>query len=78
MQLGCLSILWGLKSNSKTSIFFPGVIGLLMFLRSRILPRWFSEYEFEVLGDPSPKTVSTLKRELFSALGMKEKRKDGE
>ncbi|GMH91101.1 hypothetical protein TrVE_jg5042 [Triparma verrucosa] len=78
VQLGCLSILWGLKSNSKTSIFFPGVIGLLMFLRSRILPRWFSEYEFEVLGDPSPKTVSTLKRELFSALGMKEKRKDGE
>ncbi|GMH89291.1 hypothetical protein TL16_g11414, partial [Triparma laevis f. inornata] len=69
VQLGCLSILWGLKQNSKTSIFFPAVIGMLMFLRSKVLPRWFSEYEFETLGDPSPKTVSKLKRELAVALG---------
>jgi len=58
LQLGCLGGLWAFKQNSSTSIFFPAVIGLLMFIRSFILPKYFSEEELVALGDPSP-TSST-------------------
>ena len=58
LQLGCLGGLWAFKQNSSTSIFFPAVIGLLMFIRSFILPKYFSEKELVALGDPSP-TSST-------------------
>lgn len=42
VQVTCLSVLWALKLNKKTSMFFPAVIATLMFIRSRIAPRFFS------------------------------------
>jgi len=54
LQIICLGGLWIFKQNSTTSIFFPGVIGLLMFLRSFILPKFLTEKELVALGDPTP------------------------
>lgn len=53
-QILCLATLWMFKQNSATAIFFPSVIGMLMVIRSFILPRFFSEKELIALGDPSP------------------------
>lgn len=41
LQIACLGVLWGLKLNKRTSMFFPAVIGALMFIRSRIAPKLF-------------------------------------
>jgi len=54
IQVLCLAVLWAFKQNSTTAIFFPSVIGLLMFIRGFILPRFFSEKELIALGDPDP------------------------
>lgn len=54
IQVACLFGLWTFKQNSATAIFFPGVIGFLMFLRAYILPKLFSEDELVDLGDPTP------------------------
>jgi HCO3- transporter family len=54
VQILCLMGLWGFKSNSLTAIFFPSVIGFLIFIRAFILPRFFSEDELIDLGDPTP------------------------
>jgi hypothetical protein len=58
LQACCLAGLWQFKQNSATAIFFPGVIGVLMAIRSFILPRFFSEEEFVALGDPTPVAFS--------------------
>mmetsp|Transcript_899 Transcript_899/g.2048 ORF Transcript_899/g.2048 Transcript_899/m.2048 type:complete len:123 (+) Transcript_899:2-370(+) len=49
VQLFCLGLLWVLKLNKKTSLFFPSVIGTLMVIRSFLLTRWFSKQELELL-----------------------------
>lgn len=54
VQIACLIGLWKFKQNSATSIFFPSVIGFLMFLRWFILPKFFTERELIDLGDPTP------------------------
>ena len=54
IQVFCLMGLWTFKSNPKTSIFFPSVIGMLMAVRSVVLPKMFSEEELVELGDPTP------------------------
>jgi len=54
IQVACLALLWTFKQTSATAIFFPIVIGLLMFIRSYILPRFFSKEELIALGDPDP------------------------
>jgi HCO3- transporter family len=54
IQVACLFGLWTFKQNSATAIFFPSVIGFLMFLRSFILPKIFTEDELVDLGDPTP------------------------
>ena len=54
IQMFSLAGLWAFKQNSATSIFFPGMIGLLMALRTWFLPRFFSEEELTALGDPTP------------------------
>jgi HCO3- transporter family len=54
IQIACLIGLWKFKQNSATSIFFPSVIGFLMFLRWYILPKFFTERELIDLGDPTP------------------------
>jgi len=54
IQIMCLIGLWCFKQNPATSIFFPSMIGLLMIIRSKILPKIFTEDELTVLGDPTP------------------------
>lgn len=54
LQMACLALLWVLKLNKKTSMFFPSVIATLMFIRSRIAPKFFP-----------PKTMEVLDGELF-------------
>ncbi|KAL3908721.1 MAG: hypothetical protein SGILL_008376 [Bacillariaceae sp.] len=54
IQLLCLGGLWGFKSNPSTAIFFPSVIGLLMVIRSFVLPKIFDEEELVEFGDPTP------------------------
>lgn len=54
IQVACLFGLWTFKQNSATAIFFPSVIGFLMFLRWFILPNFFTEDELMDLGDPTP------------------------
>lgn len=53
-QILCLVGLWTFKQNSSTAIFFPSVIGLLMVIRSFVLPKFFTEDELADLGDPTP------------------------
>jgi len=54
IQLLCLGGLWSFKQNPSTAIFFPSVIGMLMVIRSAVLPKFFSEEELTELGDPTP------------------------
>mmetsp|Transcript_40371 Transcript_40371/g.59321 ORF Transcript_40371/g.59321 Transcript_40371/m.59321 type:complete len:428 (+) Transcript_40371:433-1716(+) len=54
LQFGCLLGLWAFKQCAATAIFFPSVIGMLMLIRSFLLPRFFNEEEFVALDDPSP------------------------
>jgi hypothetical protein len=54
IQVLCLAGLWAFKQNPSTSIFFPSVIGVLMLIRSFLLPKLFTEEELSTLGDPKP------------------------
>mmetsp|Transcript_6246 Transcript_6246/g.6992 ORF Transcript_6246/g.6992 Transcript_6246/m.6992 type:complete len:685 (+) Transcript_6246:312-2366(+) len=54
IQIACLAGLWAFKQNSKISIFFPSVIGMLMVIRSFILPKIFTKEELVAIGDPDP------------------------
>lgn len=53
-QISCLFGLWAFKQNSATAIFFPSVIGFLIFIRAWLLPKFFTEDELVDLGDPTP------------------------
>lgn len=54
IQALCLIGLWCFKQNPTTAIFFPSIIGMLMVIRSLLLPKIFSEDELTELGDPTP------------------------
>merc|ERR1712028_297010 len=54
IQILCLMGLWGFKQNPSTAIFFPSAIGMLMVIRSFVLPKIFNEEELVELGDPTP------------------------
>lgn len=49
LQISCLAALWVLKLNKKTSMFFPSVIATLMFIRSRVVTRWFPAQTLKIL-----------------------------
>jgi hypothetical protein len=49
IQAGCLAVLWVLKSFKPTALFFPSVIGALVVMRRKFLPRWFTEDDLAVL-----------------------------
>lgn len=49
VQVACLGLLWTLKLNKRTSLFFPSVIASLMIIRSRILPKLFPETTLRLL-----------------------------
>uniref|UniRef100_A0A7S1VPE3 Bicarbonate transporter-like transmembrane domain-containing protein n=1 Tax=Grammatophora oceanica TaxID=210454 RepID=A0A7S1VPE3_9STRA len=55
IQVACLIGLWSFKSHPSTTIFFPSMIGLLVLVRSFLLPKFFTEDELEALGDPTPR-----------------------
>lgn len=54
VQVLCLLGLFGFKQIPAITIFFPAMIGVLMFIRSFVLPKYFNEEEFVALEDPSP------------------------
>jgi hypothetical protein len=54
IQASCLTGLWCFKQNPSTAIFFPSLIGMLMVIRSLILPKFFTEEELTELGDTTP------------------------
>jgi len=54
IQIFCLAGVWSFKQNTATAIFFPSVIGLLMAIRSFVLPKLFTEKELTDLGDATP------------------------
>ena len=51
IQVACLGGLWAFKECNATAIFFPSVIGMLMVIRSLLLPKFFSMRELASLGD---------------------------
>lgn len=51
IQAFCLAGLWTFKECSATAIFFPSVIGMLMVLRTFLLPKVFSFRELAALGE---------------------------
>ena len=54
IQMACLLGVWTFKQNTATAIFFPSVIGMLMAIRSFVLPKFFTEKELQALGDATP------------------------
>jgi hypothetical protein len=57
IQLACFAALLLVKSNQKISIFFPSVIAFLMALRTLLLPKIFTPYELNALGDTQPQII---------------------
>jgi HCO3- transporter family len=51
IQVLCLGGLWAFKECTATAIFFPSVIGMLMVIRSLVLPKFFTSKELAALGD---------------------------
>lgn len=51
IQTVCLAGLWAFKECNATAIFFPSVIGMLMVIRSFLLPKFFSIRDLAALGD---------------------------
>ena len=54
IQMFCLMGLWTFKQYPSTAIFFPSVIGMLMVIRSFLLPKVFTDDELTELGDSTP------------------------
>lgn len=51
IQTFLLVFIWILKQSKQFSLLFPSCIGLLIFIRWKILPFWFNETELREL-DP--------------------------
>uniref|UniRef100_A0A7S1FU71 Bicarbonate transporter-like transmembrane domain-containing protein n=1 Tax=Corethron hystrix TaxID=216773 RepID=A0A7S1FU71_9STRA len=51
LQVLCLWGLWEFKQHAISAIFFPSVIGVLMFIRAKVLVKFFSDKDFEILDD---------------------------
>mmetsp|Transcript_22249 Transcript_22249/g.48041 ORF Transcript_22249/g.48041 Transcript_22249/m.48041 type:complete len:185 (-) Transcript_22249:240-794(-) len=45
----CLAGLWALRCNPSTALVFPSVIGVLMVIRVKLIPRLFSPRELSLL-----------------------------
>jgi len=57
LQLACLAGLWILRSNKQTALFFPGMIAVLMAVRSFLAPRLFSETALEALDESTTDAI---------------------
>lgn len=51
IQMFCLAGLWAFKECNATAIFFPSVIGMLMVIRTFLLPKLFNTRELAALGE---------------------------
>jgi len=49
LQCLCLAVLWALKLSPSTALIFPSVIGVLMLVRAKIVPKLFSTRELMLL-----------------------------
>ena len=49
LQCLCLACLWALKLSPATALIFPSVIGVLMVVRAKIIPKLFSSRELMLL-----------------------------
>ena len=49
LQVVCLAALWALKLSPTTALIFPSVIGVLMLIRAKVIPRIFSSRELMLL-----------------------------
>jgi len=49
IQCLCLASLWALKLSPSTALIFPSVIGVLMVLRAKLIPKLFSTRELMLL-----------------------------
>lgn len=49
LQVACLGMLWAMKLNKATAIYFPSMIASLMVIRSVIAPRVFSSKTLDAL-----------------------------
>ena len=66
LQCLCLAALWALKLSPSTALIFPAVIGVLMLLRAKLIPRLFSTRELMLL-DTAPARIP--RREPWVARG---------
>ena len=58
IQCLCLTALWALKLSPSTALIFPSVIGVLMFLRVKLIPKIFSSSELMLLDTPIGATIA--------------------
>ena len=49
LQCVCLASLWALKLSPATALIFPSVIGVLMLIRVKLIPKIFSSRELMLL-----------------------------
>jgi len=49
IQWFCLASLWALKLSPSTALIFPSVIGVLMILRAKVIPKLFTSRELMLL-----------------------------
>jgi len=49
LQCVCLAALWALKLSPATALIFPSLIGVLMLVRAKLIPRLFSSRELMLL-----------------------------
>ena len=48
-QVACLAMLWGLKQSEPLAMVFPSVIGVLLLIRAKVLPRFFTRRQLLTL-----------------------------
>ena len=48
-QALCLAVLWSLKLSPATALIFPSLIGVLMLVRAKAIPRLFTSRELMLL-----------------------------
>jgi len=49
LQCVCLAALWALKLSPATALIFPSLIGVLMLVRAKLIPKFFSSRELMLL-----------------------------
>jgi len=69
IQLGCLTMLWLIKSFNKTSILFPLMLVVMIVIRKG-LDFIFTQRELKILDDVMPETIKRAKEDEESGTDM--------